>query len=278
MRSPRADRKTPAVAALALAALLVALGGCASAPDPADAVAVAEYTKTNDPGEPTNRAIFEINRGLDGAVVKPAATVYRDATPTFFQDRIHDALNNLRAPVIFFNDVLQGEGERAIATAVRFMINSTVGILGLFDFATDMGIEGHDEDFGQTLAVWGMPSGPYVMLPVFGPSNVRDTIGFVVDFLIDPFNLWAANTNREFAIYARGGTRGVDTRAIHMEALDDLEKSSVDFYAAIRSLYRQRRAEEIRNGALPADMPAPGLGQAPSGPWLKGRQHAHQFE
>ncbi len=247
--------------------LLVALsltGGCATAPDPADKEAVAEFNEINDPAEPTNRAVFGVNRGLDSALLKPVATVYRDATPQFFQDRINDALDNLRSPVIFLNDVLQGELERAATTLVRFIINSTLGLLGLNDIATELGIEGHNEDFGQTLAVWGVPEGPYVMLPLFGPSNPRDAIGMAVDFLIDPFNIWAGNTDRDFAVYARSGTRAVDLRAIHMEALDELEKSSLDFYASIRSLYRQRRANEIDNGKPSANMPAPGIGQGPS--------------
>ena len=108
-----------------------------------------------------------------------------------------------------------------------------------------------------------MPEGPYVVLPLFGPSNPRDTIGIVVDFLIDPFNLWASNSNRDFAVFARTGSRAVDLRAIHMEALDSLEKTSLDYYATLSSLYCQRRADEISNGKGSANLPAPGLGQAP---------------
>ena len=201
---------------------------------------------------------------LEGAVVvffflmirRPPRSTLFPYTTLF---RSNDALDNLRAPVIFLNDVLQGELKRAATTLVRFIINSTLGLLGLNDIATDLGIKGHNEDFGQTLAVWGVPEGPYVMLPLFGPSNPRDAIGMVVDFLIDPFNIWAGNTDRDFAVFARSGTRAVDLRAIYMEALDELEKSSLDFYASIRSLYRQRRANEINNGEPSANMPAPGI-------------------
>ena len=251
------------VSTLVLVVFLVLAGGCATMPDPGDPEAVAEFNKVNDPAEPANRAIFELNRGLDTAFLKPVATFYRDVIPQFFQDRINDALDNLRAPVIFLNDILQGELDRALATTARFMVNSTIGILGVIDIATEMGLEGHDEDFGQTLAVWGMLEGPYVVLPLFGPSNPRDTIGIVVDFLVDPFNLWASNSNRDFAVFARTGSRAVDLRAIHMEALDSLEKTSLDYYATLRSLYRQRRADEISNGKGSANLPAPGLGQAP---------------
>jgi phospholipid-binding lipoprotein MlaA len=266
LRTARAGTRaqTGVLAAFLLVASLLA-GGCAVMPDPADEEAVAEFNEINDPAEPTNRAVFGVNRGLDSALLKPVATAYRDATPQFFQDRINDALDNLRAPVIFLNDVLQGELKRAATTLVRFIINSTLGLLGLNDIATDLGIKGHNEDFGQTLAVWGVPEGPYVMLPLFGPSNPRDAIGMVVDFLIDPFNIWAGNTDRDFAVFARSGTRAVDLRAIYMEALDELEKSSLDFYASIRSLYRQRRANEINNGEPSANMPAPGIGLGPSG-------------
>ncbi|NQU62159.1 MAG: VacJ family lipoprotein [Rhodospirillales bacterium] len=260
-------------AILALATLSL-MAGCAAVPAPGDREALAEFNKLNDPAEPANRAIFGINKGVDSALLKPVATFYRDGTPEFFQARINDALNNLRAPVIFFNDVLQGELDRAGATVIRFAINSTLGLLGLIDIATEMGLESHDEDFGQTLAVWGVPEGPYIVLPLFGPSNPRDTIGIIVDFLIDPFNNWADNTNRDFAVFARSGTRAVDLRATYMEALDDLEKTSLDFYAAIRSLYRQRRAAEISNGKSSANMPAPGIGQTIPEDAIKQQQKA----
>ena len=258
-------RILPSRAIVFVAALLILTGGCATAPNPADREAVAEFAALNDPAEPTNRAVFAINRGIDAVILKPVATFYRDYIPKFFQDRMNDVLDNLRSPVIFVNDLLQGEIDRAIATLARFVVNSTFGLAGLNDLATAIGMEGHDEDFGQTLAVWGVPEGPYVMLPLFGPSNPRDTVGLVVDFLVDPFNVWAGNTNRDYAILSRTGARGVDQRAIHMEALDDIERTSLDYYASIRSLYRQRRAEEIRNGKPSATMPAPGLSQAPAG-------------
>ncbi len=243
--------------ALALALSLIA--GCATAPDPGDTEAVAEYEEVNDPGEPTMRVIFEFNRGLDTAILKPAAEVLRE-TPAAFQRGVHNFLNNLHSPVIFFNDLLQGEFERAGTTLARFLINSTVGILGFMDQAKEMGLEFHNEDFGQTLAVWNVPEGPYLMLPVFGPSNPRDTVGLVVDFLLDPFNWWASNTDNDWATWARAGVRGVDLRARHFDALEDLERSSLDFYAAIRSLYRQHRADEISNGESSSFMPAPRIG------------------
>ncbi|MCH8238080.1 MAG: VacJ family lipoprotein [Proteobacteria bacterium] len=266
MNSRPAPGRLSRACGMVLAAFLILTGGCATSPDPGDREAVAEFNKINDPGEPANRTLFEFNRTLDAGILKPLAKFYRDFTPQFFQDRVNDVLDNLHAPVIFLNDILQGEGERAMATLTRFVINSTVGLLGLVDVATEAGIEGHDEDFGQTLAVWGVPEGPYVMLPIFGPSNPRDTIGLIVDFLTDPFNIWAANSDREYAIFARAGARAIDTRALYMDPMDDLEKSSVDFYATIRNLYRQRRDDQIRNGESSTDLPAPGLSLSPPGP------------
>ena len=240
--------------------------GCASMPDPTDPEEVKEFAEINDPAEPANRAVFEFNRGLDTVILKPAAGMYRHLVPPPVRESVHNALNNLRSPVVFFNDVLQGDFARAGTTLMRFVINSTVGILGLGDPATDMGFEYHNEDFGQTLATWGVEQGPYVMLPIFGPSNPRDAVGLVVDFISDPLNWWATNTDREFISYSRSGTRAVDERARNYDALADLERSSLDFYAAIRSLYRQRRVDEISNGKATAIMPAPGLSGEPAGP------------
>lgn len=256
----------PRLLAVFLVAYLAA--GCATAPNPGDKEALAEFHEINDPLEPTNRAVFTVNRALDRLALKPAATLYRDHLPEFVRDRVHDVLANLRGPVIFLNDLLQGEVGRAMTTLSRFVINSTIGVAGLMDMATEMGVEAHDEDFGQTLAVWGVPEGPFLMLPIFGPSNPRDTVGIAVDFLTDPLNIWAANTDRDIPPFARAGVQAVDARSGNLDLLDDLEKSSLDFYAAIRSLYRQRRADEISNGKGSANFPAPGISQPPFGPVL----------
>jgi phospholipid-binding lipoprotein MlaA len=235
--------------------------GCATAPDPNDHEAVAEYEEINDPAEPAMRAIFAFNQALDTAVLKPVSNVYRNVAPDKLRSGVHNFLNNLRTPVIFFNDVLQGEFENAITTLVRFLINSTAGIFGLSDTAADLGIEFKNEDFGQTLAVWNMPEGPYLMLPVFGPSNPRDAIGRVVDFFIDPLNMWAKNSDENWTIPARTAVEAVDFRALHYDAIEDLEKSSLDFYATIRSLYRQRRTDEINNGKVDPSTAVPSIGQ-----------------
>ncbi len=252
------------IAALAFLAAAPMLSGCATAPDPKNADALAEFRQINDPLEPANRAIFAFNRAIDAVILKPLATLYRDFTPKVFQDAVSNILANLRTPVVLANDVLQGEGKRAGNTLARFVVNSTAGLGGMIDVANEMGIPGHAEDFGQTLAVWGVEEGPYLMLPVFGPSNPRDLIGLVADFFSDPINWYAANTHREFVTYSRTGTTGVDARAKHMKELDDLERTSLDYYAAIRSLYRQRRADEISNGRGSSNMPAPGMSGLPA--------------
>jgi phospholipid-binding lipoprotein MlaA len=254
---------------VAVLAVLFAAAGCASAPDPSDPEAVTEFLQLNDPLEPTNRGMFEVNRALDNAVLKPTATAYKAVAPEFVRTRITNILANLRSPVILANDIMQGEFKRAATTFLRFFINTTIGIAGMNDMATAMEIEGHDEDFGQTLAVWGVSEGPFIMLPLFGPSNPRDTVGLVVDFIIDPLRIWASNTERDFVPIARAGVDAVDIRSRNLDVLDDLEKSSLDFYAAIRSLYRQRRADAISNGQGSATTPAPGLGEMQDGPTLE---------
>ncbi|MEK9679351.1 MAG: MlaA family lipoprotein [Rhodospirillaceae bacterium] len=239
---------------------LFVLANCASAPE-GDPEALAEYHKINDPAEPTNRAIYKFNDVLDKAVIKPVTGVYRAIFPDPIREAIHNFLQNLRTPVILANDLLQGEMAHAGDTIARFVINTTFGIFGFIDQAEAMGFEPHDEDFGQTLAVWGVGEGPYLMVPLFGPSNPRDLVGKVVDWFFDPINWWAANTDNDWVPLTRTIISGIDTRDQLWDALEDIEKSSIDPYASIRSLYRQRRADEIRNGESSDAPAAPDLGE-----------------
>jgi phospholipid-binding lipoprotein MlaA len=241
---------------LGILVTLFLVAACAT--PPTDPQELKEFQAVNDPGEAVNRQVFAFNQGVDKVVVKPVTGLYRNL-PADIRGGIHNFLNNLRTPVILFNDVLQGEFDRAGTTLARFFINSTVGMVGFSDMAGRMGLEFHDEDFGQTLGVWKIKEGPYVMLPLLGPSNFRDTVGIVVDFVIDPLNWWAANTGRDFITYTRTGMTAIDARDQLWDVLDDLEKSSVDFYAALRSTYRQRRNDEIRNGEGSENRPAPNL-------------------
>ena len=141
-----------------------------------------------DPWEPMNRRLFSAHETIDRSLLAPTARGYRRVTPTPVRNGVSNLLRNLRGPQIFANDVLQGEFRRAGVTAARFSVNTTLGFLGMFDPATGMGLERHTEDFGQTLAVWGVSEGPYVFVPVLGPTNVRDGVGAVVNLALDPFN------------------------------------------------------------------------------------------
>ncbi len=147
--------------------------------------------KSTIPSEPMNRGFFQLNRALDAWFLKPLAIMYREFSPPPFQRGIHNFLNNLHTPVVLANDLLQGEMGRAGTTFSRFLVNTTLGVGGLGDPATELGWQDHSEDFGQTLAVWGLPEGPYLMLPVLGPSNPRDGVALAVDtFVLDPVAWW----------------------------------------------------------------------------------------
>ena len=225
-------------------AIALVLGGCASEPPADDPDAVAAYKEANDPLEPFNRTMFDVNLFLDKAVIKPVAFVYKEALPPSVQDNVHNFLQNLRTPIILANDLLQLEFERAMNTLIRFLMNSTWGLGGIIDFAGEAGIPGHDEDFGQTLAVAGVGEGPYLILPLLGPSNPRDGVGILVDLFFDPLTYYGSTT---FGL-SRLGATGVDFRARRWDTINELERTSLDFYAAVRSLHRQRRNDEIRNG------------------------------
>ncbi len=237
--------------------------GCATPPKD-DPEALAEFEKANDPIEPFNRVVFDFNMFIDKLIFKPIATMYDGAMPEYGQERVHNVLANMRAPLVFINDVLQGEGKRAGVTAGRFVINTTVGVLGIFDVAGEWGLEPHSEDFGQTFAVWGAPEGFYLVLPIFGPSNPRDGLGLLAETILDPVNYWARSENIDELPISRMLATGVDIRSRNLDTLDEIERTSLDFYAAIRSLYRQRRADEIRNSRPSAIEPAPGISTTPN--------------
>lgn len=211
---------------------------------------------TNDPFEGSNRFFFGVNQVLDELLLRPVSVVYRAVLPDFARNGVRNFLNNLNSPVIFANDLFQGETDRAGDTFVRFGINSTIGVGGLIDVAKELGHPYHDEDFGQTLAVWGVEDGPYFYFPVMGPSSARDFTGFVVDRGLDPLTYvnWG-DDDLEYVPIARTVLNVIDLRSRNIETLDDIERSSVDYYASIRSLYRQSRADAIRNGAPSSDLP-----------------------
>jgi phospholipid-binding lipoprotein MlaA len=248
-----------ATAAAALAALVLA--GCATRPPADDPEALAEFRETNDPIEPTNRVLYEVHDGIDRYVLEPVARGYRAVVPQPVRTGVRNVLGNLRSPVILANDMLQGEPRRAGDTLGRFVINSTLGVAGIFDVANSwFGVRGHTEDFGQTFARWGMGEGGYIFIPVLGPSNPRDLAGFGVGIVADPFFWFGQGLAVDALAYSRTGATVVDTREGLIEPIDDLRRSSIDPYATLRSVYRQRRQYEIDNRGVGASAAAAGTG------------------
>lgn len=196
-----------------------------------------------DPLEPLNRSFFATHNVIDKIIVRPAAQIYTGVVPVEGRDIISNVLDNLAAPVTFVNSVLQGDAENSFATLWRFVLNSTLGFAGAYDFAEEeIGLRNRDADFGQTLAMYGVSSGPYLFLPIFGPSNIRDGVGTGVDILFRPVTWIDGNT---WSI-VEGSATAVNFRAENMRVLDDLYNNSIDPYATYRSAYLQRRAVELR--------------------------------
>jgi phospholipid-binding lipoprotein MlaA len=225
--------------------LLLTLGAClvlcaCATKDPASLA-------QNDPWEPGNRAVFAFDVKLDHAVATPVAKFYRSAVPELARDGIHNALTNLNAPVVLVNDSLQLDGDKAGDTLGRFMVNSTVGLAGLIDVATKLGIPYHDNDFGITLGKAGAAEGSYLVLPFAGPRPPRDLVGTGVDIGFDPLTYMSWNNSTLYMII-RNGLGVLDSRAASIDAVQTIERSSIDFYATTRSLYRQNRAAQIRGG------------------------------
>jgi phospholipid-binding lipoprotein MlaA len=215
----------------------------------------AQQEDMNDPLEPMNRVFFDFDMFLDRILLKPVAQVYVAVIPPPGQHAVRHVLTNMNEPIVFANNMLQGQFHRADVTVGRFLLNSTFGIAGIFDWATDSGLPRQNGDFGQTLYVWGFDSGPYLFLPLLGPTNPRDAIGYGVDSYADPvgYAFWNAGGLR-WVSFTRFGLDTVDSRAQQLDTLDELEKTSIDFYATIRSLSRQHRAVELRHGE-PAPLP-----------------------
>jgi phospholipid-binding lipoprotein MlaA len=246
---------------LAACLALALVSACAMRPPADDPEALEEFLAENDPLQPLNRAVYAANDVLDRGVLRPVAVAYREVVPQPVRASVRNVLGNLRAPVILANDLMQGEMERAGRTASRFAINSTLGIGGILDVANSrFGIRGHTEDFGQTLAVWGVPEGHYLYVPVFGPTNSRDLLGVGVDIVMSPWFWFGQGAVVEALGYARTGMTVVDGREGVIDVLDDVNRTSLDPYATIRSAYRQRRAAEIANTGFQAPEAATGFG------------------
>lgn len=222
----------PVVAALAAAATL---SGCAIGPD------------KRDPMENWNRAVFTFNDKVDTYALKPIATGYRDWTPSFVQTGVNNFFGNLQDLWTGGNNLLQGKGADGLSDLGRFTLNSTFGVLGLFDVATEAGLRKHKEDFGQTLGRWGVQSGPYMVLPLLGPSTLRDTAGLPLDFAADPW------TYKE-PVHVRNigaGVRVIDQRAALLDASSLLEDAALDRYEFVRDGFLQRRQSQVYDGDVP---------------------------
>jgi phospholipid-binding lipoprotein MlaA len=240
--------------------LAAALVGCAAAPR--DPVARAAFIQTNDPIEPLNRKTFAFNLFLDRMLLKPVTKLYIAVIPEPGRDALRRALDNMKEPVIAINNVLQGRPAGAGIAVGRLIVNTTVGAAGLIDIAKKWGLAPQTGDFGQTLYAWGVPEGPYLILPILGPSNPRDAVGMAADNYLDPFSYAATAANIDNMDIIRFVLGGIDERARAMDTLDDLEKNSLDYYAQLRSLIEQHRAAELRHGAAPA--PAAGFYDIPN--------------
>jgi phospholipid-binding lipoprotein MlaA len=228
------------------AMLAAGLAGCATPPPASDPDAVADFRQTNDPVEPTNRVFYKINDGLDTAIFKPVAQAYRAVLPDPVRTGIHNLLDNMGGPVRATNDALQGKPRRAGDTTMRFLINSTVGVAGIFDVAKKLGYPNHDSDFALTLANWDVPEGPYLYLPILGPSSPRDVSGFAADMAIDPFTwIGQGTTAHTIGSWTRTGLNALDQRSDLLDVIDNVKKTALDPYATFRSLYRQNRAGKL---------------------------------
>lgn len=204
----------------------------------------AAMDQVNDPLEGTNRFIYRVNDKVDTYVVRPVAVAYRDYVPGAVRRPIRNVLNNLASPIILSNDVLQGKPRRAGDTMMRFLINSTAGAVGLFDVASGWGYPRHSTDFGVTLALWDVGSGPYLFLPLLGPSNVRDGAGYAGDIVFDPLT-WATFGGSSAVEGAQFGINAVDTRERLIDPIDDVKRTALDPYATFRSVYGQNRQSTI---------------------------------
>jgi len=229
----------PVISALALGLVLSAC----STPSP-------ESLAQNDPWEKTNRDVFDFDVRLDHAVARPVAEGYRAVLPEPVRDGIHNALNNLNSPVVLANDVLQGDGNKAVNTTGRLLINSTVGLGGLIDVASKIGIPNHDNDFGITLGKNGIAEGSYLVLPFAGPLPPRDLLGVGVDQAFDPLT-YVRFHGKDTWMVVRFGIGILDARASNLDAVETIERSSIDFYATTRNLYRQSRNAKINEGKAP---------------------------
>lgn len=232
----------------------LALSACSSTSDQSqnqDPIMVGNI-EIQDPYEGFNRVMFSFNEGIDTVLLDPATMLYRAILPGFVRDGVHNVLENLKSPIYLANEVLQGDWKGAGTVTQRFLVNSVAGLGGVMDVAGWQGEEYIPEDFGQTLATWGVGEGSYMVLPIIGPSTTRHSVGRVADLGFDPL-FWygvVGDESHDWIGYARGGATLLDTKDQLMDALNDLKENSLDPYAAVRSVYYQRRAAMIQDETM----------------------------
>jgi phospholipid-binding lipoprotein MlaA len=232
-----------ALVPLVLSLLLLALGGCATVANP----------NPRDPWEGFNRESYKFNEGLDRIVLRPVATLYRDKVPPLVRTGVANFFGNLEDGWSAVNSLLQFRLQDFEENLARFHVNTMFGLLGIFDVASDLNIDRHREDFGQTLGRWGVPAGPFVMLPFLGPSTVRDSMALPVDYYFDPVRQIGPDTARDIT----RGTRIVDKRANLLRVGNVLEEAALDKYSFTRDAYLQRRRSEIYDRGEDREVPPP---------------------
>ena len=205
--------------------------------------------ENHDPLEAMNRGIFWFNDQVDTYVLVPVATGWDKIMPNRVQRSISNFFTNLRFPIVTLNNLLQAKFKRAGSDVGRFVVNTTVGIAGFFDPATDWGMEQHDEDFGQTLGFWGVPPGPYLVIPILGPSDIRDAGGLAVDGFCTVYPWFV-----DFVYTASAYTVNViNTRSLYLKQVEEAKAASFDYYVAVRKAYSERRKSQVNDGAPPKD-------------------------
>ncbi len=229
------------IAALALG---LVTAGCAT-----DTEQAADATLAMDPLEPMNRFFFDLNQRLDRHAALPAATAYHDHVPERVRTTLHNVVENLGGPVACANDILQLQFDYAGTAAARFLVNSTVGVAGIFDVATDWGLPGRPRDFGETMGSYGVPPGPYLVLPLRGSTDVRDFAGNYLDGYATPLR-YIHYDGHEYVGWFRSTLGSMDNRSANIVTYRDIERASVDYYATLRTYYLQRRARQIEDKSV----------------------------
>jgi phospholipid-binding lipoprotein MlaA len=227
--------KTWALNSLIVASILIS--GCATGPN------------SHDPLEPMNRKIYKFNETLDQIIVRPATKAYTSFVPSLVRTGVRNAFTNLGVINTTFNDLLQLKIRNVPVGIARFTSNLILGVGGMFDVATEMGIPYYQEDFGQTLGYWGFDSGPYIVLPLLGPSSLRDSLSKPVDFYLDP----ATHVSDDPTRWSITGLRIIDTRSTYLNSESMLSNSALDQYSFIRDTWLQRREHQVRDGAVKKD-------------------------